>query len=93
MSWLSPCDDFVDLVRAMAYRSWVGLGRMAIELCVYGFWLAMPLVASLTLAMIPVRLLAPRPRLRRFTVQPGMMASCAAAVAIAFITLIVVSVR
>jgi hypothetical protein len=76
---------------------WIGLDAggsyRAIGLLINISWLAMPLVASWTLAMIPIRLRGPRPRLRRLARQPGMMASCAAGVAIAFITLIVVAVR
>lgn len=46
----------------------------------------MRFVAMVTLALIPVRLFTGRPRLRRLARQPGMVASCAAAVAIVLLT-------
>lgn len=42
--------------------------------------LVLPLVALWTLAVIPLRLLGPRPRWRRLACQPGLMAACATAV-------------
>ncbi|MFI5455180.1 MAG: hypothetical protein ACHRXM_06975 [Isosphaerales bacterium] len=52
--------------------------------------LAMPFVAMWTLALIPIRLLGPRPRFRRLSRQPGMMATCAFGVAMAFLGLLIV---
>jgi len=52
--------------------------------------LAMPFVAMWTLALIPIRLLGPRPRFHRLAHQPGMMATCAFAVALAFVGLPIV---
>jgi len=52
--------------------------------------LAMPFVAMWTLALIPIRLLGPRPRFRRLARQPGMMATCAFGVAMAFLGLQIV---
>jgi hypothetical protein len=49
--------------------------------------LTMPLVFVWTLALIPIRLVGPRPPFRRLTRQPGMMAACATMMAIAFIGL------
>lgn len=54
--------------------------------------LASPFVAVLTLALIPIRLLPPRPRSRRLSRQPGMTAACASAVAISLIGLPVIGV-
>ena len=48
-------------------------------------WLIMPVVASWTLALIPIRLLGPRPGRARLARQPGLMASCAAGVTIVFL--------
>jgi hypothetical protein len=52
--------------------------------------LTMPLVAAITLALVPIRLVGPRPRFRGLARQPGLMASCASGVAIAFVGLPVV---
>jgi hypothetical protein len=46
--------------------------------------MTMPVAAAWTLALIPLRLLKPRPSLRRLARQPGWMAACAFAVALAF---------
>ncbi len=45
-------------------------------------WLSLPLFAVLTLALVPMRLLSPRPRFRRFVRQPGTMAAIAASLGI-----------
>lgn len=49
--------------------------------------LTMPLVGMVTLALLPIRLLGTRPRFRRPARQPGLMASCAAGLAMALIGL------
>jgi hypothetical protein len=46
-------------------------------------WLSFPFFAIWTLAMIPLRFISPRPRLRRMVRQPGAMAMIAAGVGIA----------
>jgi hypothetical protein len=55
--------------------------------------LASPFIAMLTLALIPIRLLGPRPRWRRLARQPGMMAAFASALAIALIDLPFLGIR
>ncbi len=50
--------------------------------------LTLPLVVTWTLALIEIRLLRPRPRFRRLTRQPGMMAACAAGAVIVFVGLV-----
>ncbi len=49
--------------------------------------LTMPPVLIWTLALIPIRLVGPRPPFRRLARQPGIMAACATMMAIAFIGL------
>ena len=51
------------------------------------FLMIPPIVAGLTLALIPIRLLGPRPRLRRLACQPGFMASVTAASTLVFVCL------
>lgn len=45
--------------------------------------LTSPFLAALTVALLPIRLLGPRPRWRRVTRQPGMMAACATLLSLA----------
>ena len=52
--------------------------------------LTMPLIATLTLALIPIRLLGTRPRFCQLARQPGMVAACTSSVAIAFVGLPVI---
>jgi hypothetical protein len=49
--------------------------------------LTIPLVATMSLALLPIRLIGARPRFRSSTRQPGIIASCASGLAIAFIAL------
>ncbi len=51
--------------------------------------MAMPFAAAWTLALIPIRLAGPRPRLRRLTRQPGFLAACAWVLSAVFPGLIV----
>jgi hypothetical protein len=46
--------------------------------------LVIPLTAMVMLALIPIRLVGPRPEIRRLVRQPGLNASCALAVAALF---------
>jgi hypothetical protein len=52
-------------------------------------YLMSPIVAMLTLALIPIRLFSPRPRWRRIASQPGMIAACAAGLALVGIGLLI----
>jgi hypothetical protein len=45
----------------------------------------MPLVGMVTLALLPIRLIGPRPRFRRMARRPGLVASCASGAALALI--------
>ena len=58
--------------------------------CVLVAVLAMPLVLSWTLALIPIRFISPRPRFRHLACQPGLMASTATGLAIGFVGLLIV---
>jgi hypothetical protein len=62
-----------------------GLVEKTVELGELSARLAVPLVAVWTLALIPIRLVGPRPRLRRLARQPGMTAICAAGAAFAVV--------
>ena len=62
-------------------------GKFVPKACLLVLWLlfaTMPLIVMWTLALIPIRLLAPRPRFHRLACQPGMMAAYASGVACAF---------
>jgi hypothetical protein len=57
-------------------------GRVLLLVCALGS-LALPFLAAWTLAIVPMRLLAPRPRFRRLARQPGTIAAIAASLGIA----------
>jgi hypothetical protein len=86
---LSPLDGF-DEVREFFHQS---PGEIGGEGVAYFFAmisvLVSPIVAAWTLALLPIRLIDPRPRWRRVACQPGMMAACASAFAIAGIGLLI----
>jgi hypothetical protein len=72
-----------------------GRGSLAegiLYLCAEVASLMSPLVAMWTLALLPIRLIAPRPRLRRIACQPGWIAVCAACSALAAIGLQMIGV-
>ena len=75
---------FRDLVTAKQLAS-LSTGE-TVQLAITGTFLAillaLPFVAMWTLAVIPIRLLGARPRFRRLTRQPGIIAALAAALAL-----------
>ncbi len=75
--------DFLSLIR----EAWTGreFAKMALLL----YLVALPVLAAWTVALIPLRLLKPRPRSRRMARQPGLMAGIAASMAIGFMGLVV----
>ena len=80
--------DSVDAIRELSLSSSGEMrGEFVPKACSLVLWLlfvTMPLIVTWTLALIPMRLLGPRPRFRRLACQPGMAAACASGVAIAF---------
>jgi hypothetical protein len=89
VSWGALREDFRECVDQYAGKGWPGVTQEASILGLMTAWLVMPLGAMWTLALIPIRLLGPRPRLRRLARQPGMLATCAAGVTIVFLGLCV----
>ena len=77
----TPYDWYSELVRE-EYDELAICGKILL-LCL----LTMPLVATVTLALIPIRLVGTSSSFRRLARQPGLMASCASGVTIAFIGL------
>jgi glucan phosphoethanolaminetransferase (alkaline phosphatase superfamily) len=59
-------------------------------LAVLSMMMTMPVAAAWTLALVPLGLLRPRPRLRRLARQPGWMAACAFSLALAFSSVVFV---
>jgi hypothetical protein len=87
LSWSALYDDCRKYVAWSSGRGWADIGEATIDLGLIVACLTMPLVAMWTLALIPIRLLGPRPRFRRLGRQPGMVSACASGVAIAIIGL------
>jgi hypothetical protein len=90
VSWTALCDGYWEFFRQTPGESWAGVAERTLELSLLIAWLTMPLIAMWTLALIPIRLLGPRPRTRRLARQPGMVTTCASGVAIVFTGLQVV---
>jgi hypothetical protein len=57
--------------------------------CAMGAGLVTPLIAAWALALIPIRLISPRPRWRRLASQPGTMAVCSSVVVLAALGLLI----
>jgi hypothetical protein len=73
-------------IRLVAPSPAADLGQTTLHLAT----LIMPMVAMVALALIPIRLVSPRPRFRHLARQPGLIASCASGLAIALLGLQVV---
>ena len=83
-AWSAAYEGFRDLFGGWPDGDWAVVVGQTADLGVLIAVLTMPVVAIWTLALIPIRLVGPRPQLRRFARQPGMMATCASRLAIAF---------
>jgi hypothetical protein len=84
--WTAVYDGTRELFHQSPGGDWP-IGEETLELCLLTAWLTTPLVAMWTLALIPIRLLGPRPRIRRLARQPGMMSTCASGVTIVLVGL------
>ena len=89
VSWGALREEFRECVDQYTGKVCLGVTQEAAILGLMTAWLIMPLAAMWTLALIPIRLLGPRPRLRRLARQPGIVATCAAGVTIVFLGLCV----
>lgn len=77
ISWPALC-ECLGRVQELTESIWAW--EIVFELTALVAYLTFPFVIMWMLAVIPLRLLGPRPRWRRLTRQPGMMAACATAV-------------
>jgi hypothetical protein len=77
------CEACRDIFGQCLGSNWAVVAEEKIALGLLIAWLTMLIVAMRTLALVPIRLLGPRPRLRRLARQPGMIATFAAGTAIA----------
>ncbi len=75
---------FLSLIR----EAWTG-GGMFSSMALVLYLIILPVLMAWTVALIPLRLLKPRPRFRRATCQPGLMAGIAVTLAIGFMGLVV----
>jgi hypothetical protein len=76
-------DLFGTIAELLGDRDFADLGNVILLFSV-------PVVASLNLALIPLGLLKPRPRVRRLACRPGWMAACAVALALVFESVVLV---
>jgi hypothetical protein len=84
VSW-SNFFEKVDLFRSSDNASWTLSDVPILAVAgIYFAYLTAPLFMAWTLALIPIRVIGPRPRWRRLARQPGMMAACAAGLALVF---------
>jgi hypothetical protein len=88
-SWRSICEGSQGLLGQFPRKDWVTFAAEVAQLGIMTSVATMPLVA--TLALLPIRVIGPRPSLRRLARQPGMMATCAVGVTIAFVGLFLVA--
>jgi hypothetical protein len=89
VSWGALRESFRECLDQYTGKDRLGVTQEAAFLGLLTAWLIMPLGAMWTLALIPIRLLGPRPGLRRLARQPGMMATFAAGATIVFLGLCV----
>lgn len=80
VSWQALGECIRELPAVVSARETASAWQMVFEITFTGAYLVLPLVALWTLAILPLRLLGPRPRWRRLARQPGLMAACATAV-------------
>ena len=81
--WATHC-----LFGLCAGGNWATVADGTVLLLLLIVWLMIPLAAMWTLALIPMRLLGPRPRFRRLARQPGLVAAGAASATFALIALV-----
>jgi hypothetical protein len=85
VQWSSPLfgvGAILDLLREMVSSGDIGATVALLSL------IAMPVMASWSLALIPLRLIGPRPRWRRLARQPGLVAALAVATALGFVAML-----
>jgi hypothetical protein len=87
ISWSSLSETWETFLQTLASDGWTsgvqgGTYHLSCTLLMLA-GLTVPLVATWTLALIPIRLISPRPPFRRLARQPGMMATCASGLAFA----------
>ena len=87
LSWSALFNLLQELFGLCAGRNWAAVAYGTVLLLFLIVWLTIPLAAMWTLALIPMRLLGPRPRFRRLARQPGLVAAGAASVTFALIGL------
>ncbi len=73
--------DFIHEMAALKPPSSLNLANAVSELVLHLWMLAVPTLTSISIALIPIRLLSPRPRWRRLALQPGTVATSAAVLA------------
>jgi hypothetical protein len=85
VQWSSPLivgEPILDVLREMSSLGEIGTTVALLSL------IAMPVIASWSLALIPLRLIGPRPRWRRLARQPGLVAALAVATTVGFLAMV-----
>jgi hypothetical protein len=82
-AWINSLGHVQDTDVMQVFASWLQERRYG-ELTLVVLIMVMPVLAAWTLVLVPLRLIAPRPSRRILASQPGWMACCAFAVALAF---------
>jgi hypothetical protein len=82
LSHLLGVGDILEILREAASSGAIG------ELIALLTLIALPVMVSWSLVLIPLRLIGPRPRWRRLARQPGLVASLAVATALGFLAMI-----
>jgi hypothetical protein len=80
-------EDLLSLLRGVVEDGRPGSLAAILMVC------TVPVLAAWTLALIPLRLLKPRPRFRRLARQPGLVAAISFATAIAFLATLLLTIR
>lgn len=82
VGWLNSLIKGQDAGNILGYLVRLYVSRQFGEAGTIAVMLALPMMAAWTMALIPLRLIRPRPRFRRLACQPGWMACCAVVLAL-----------
>lgn len=85
--------EFIRKMAALKPPSSLNLANAVSGLVLHLWMLSAPFVVSMTIALIPIRLISPRPRWRRAALQPGTVAACAAVLAMSYVGTLYGTVR
>jgi hypothetical protein len=85
MRWSNVYDECLEALSGSPTRGIVARALELVLAAVMAVYLIAPVTGLLTLSLLPLRLMSPRPRRRRLARQPGFTATCAASIAFVFV--------